>query len=135
MGKNTLMKAALTKANTKPEVGDDDYEQRKDSWAFSPNIEKIIAQLKGNINLIMTNGDLTEVKKVLDEQVRESPAKPGMLAPKDVFVPCGATGLDPKQTGFFQTLQIQTKIVKGQIDIIAEKQVVFKDTRVDSTQA
>lgn len=58
-----------------------------------------------------------------------------MLAPKDVSVSVGPTGLDPKQTGFFQTLQIQTKIVKGQIDIVAEKQVVFKDTKVDSTQA
>merc|ERR1712230_33678 len=75
------------------------------------------------------------VKSVLDQEVRESPAKAGMLAPKGVFVPVGGTGLDPKQTAFFQTLQIQTKIVKGQIDIIAEKQVIFKDTRVDSTQA
>ena len=58
-----------------------------------------------------------------------------MIAPKDVYVPVGPTGLDPKQTNFFQTLQIQTKIVKGQIDIIAEKQVIFTDTKVDSTQA
>jgi len=58
-----------------------------------------------------------------------------MIAPINVFVPTGPTGLDPKQTGFFQTLQIQTKIVKGQIDIIAEKQVVFAETKVDSTQA
>jgi large subunit ribosomal protein LP0 len=135
MGKNTLMKAALTHANTKPEEGDDDYEDRKDNWEFSTNIEKIITQLRGNINLIFTNGDLSDVKQVLDEEVRESPAKPGMTAPKDVSVPVGPTGLDPKQTGFFQTLQIQTKIVKGQIDIVAEKQVIYKDTRVDSTQA
>jgi large subunit ribosomal protein LP0 len=58
-----------------------------------------------------------------------------MIAPKDVSVPVGPTGLDPKQTGFFQTLQIQTKIVKGQIDIVAEKQVIVKDNKVDSTQA
>lgn len=83
--------------------------------------------------MIFTNGDLSEIKTVLDQEVRESPAKPGMMAPKDVFVPVGPTGLDPKQTSFFQTLQIQTKIVKGQIDIIAEKQVVFAETRVDST--
>ena len=129
------MKASLTYANTEPAPEDEDYEERKKNWAFSPSIEKIIAQLKGNINLIFTNGDLGEVKQILDQEVRESPAKPGMLAPKDVFVPVGATGLDPKQTGFFQTLQIQTKIVKGQIEIVAEKQVVFADTRVDSTQA
>jgi large subunit ribosomal protein LP0 len=135
MGKNTLMKSALTHANTKPEPTDDDYEARKDNWTFSPTIEKIISQLKGNINLIFTNGDLGEVKDVLDLEVRESPAKAGMIAPRDVMVPTGATGLDPRQTGFFQTLQIQTKIVKGQIDIIAEKNVIVKDTRVDSTQA
>jgi len=135
MGKNTLMKSALTHANTKPEKDDEDYEARKDNWAFSPTIDKIITQLKGNINLIFTNGDLGDVKAVLDLEVRESPAKAGMYAPRDVSVPVGPTGLDPRQTGFFQTLQIQTKIVKGQIDIIAEKAVIIKDTRVDSTQA
>jgi large subunit ribosomal protein LP0 len=135
MGKNTLMKSALTHANTKPEPDDEDYESRKDNWAFSPSIEKIIGQLRGNTNLIFTNGDLAEVKTILDSEVRESPAKAGMIAPKDVSVPVGPTGLDPKQTNFFQTLQIQTKIVKGQIDIIAEKQVIFVDTKVDSTQA
>merc|ERR1712185_175028 len=44
-------------------------------------------------------------------------------------------GLDPKQTAFFQTLGIQTKIVKAQIDIIAEKQVVFKGDKIGGTEA
>ena len=109
MGKNTLMKAALTDANTKAE-GEE-----------SEKLEKIINQLKGNTNLIFTNGDLTDVKACLDSEVRESPAKTGMLAPKDVSVPVGPTGLDPKNTQFFQNLQIQTKIVKGQIDITSQK--------------
>ena len=42
MGKNTLMKSALTHANTKPEPTDEDYEDRKDNWAYSNTIEKII---------------------------------------------------------------------------------------------
>lgn len=42
MGKNTLMKAALTAANKKPEEGDEDYEERKDGWEHNPNIDKII---------------------------------------------------------------------------------------------
>lgn len=46
--------------------------------------------------MIFTNGDLGEVKACLDAEVRESPAKPGMMAPKDVSVPAGPTGLDPK---------------------------------------
>lgn len=105
MGKNTLMKAALTKMNTKPEVGDEDFEARKD-WVFNPNVEKIMGQLKGNTNLIFTNGDLGEIKAILDAEVRPSPAKAGMIAPDDVTIPAGPTGLDPKQTSFFQNLQI-----------------------------
>ena len=101
----------------------------------SENIEKIISQLKGNINLIFTNGDLSDVKSVLDSEIRPSPAKPGMIAPMDVVVPVGPTGLDPKQTSFFQTLQIQTKIVKAQIDIVAEKQVITKGDKINGTQA
>merc|ERR1711988_557380 len=58
-----------------------------------------------------------------------------VLAPKDVSVSVGPTGLDPKQTGFFQTLQIQTKIMKGQIEIVTEKQVIFTGERITSTQA
>lgn len=135
MGKNTLMKAALTAANKEPEAGDEDYEERKDSWQHSPNIDKIIGQLVGNTGLILSNGDLGDVKEALDMEVRPSPAKTGMIAPDNVWIKPGATGLDPKQTSFFQTLLIQTKIVKAQIDIVAEKQVITKGERITSTQA
>ena len=129
------MKASLKQLNTKPEEGDDDYEERKDSWKFNDNVEKILGQLRGNTNLIFTNGDLGEVKEVLDKESRPSAAKPGMIAPDDVTIPAGSTGLDPKQTAFFQNLNIQTKIVKAQIDIIAEKQVVFKGDKIGGTEA
>lgn len=104
MGKNTLMKASLTAANREPEEGDEDYEERKASFQPNANIPLIIAQLKLNTNLIFTNGDLTEIKTVLDSEVRPSAAKAGMISPWDVTVPAGPTGLDPKQTSFFQTL-------------------------------
>jgi len=67
MGKNTLMKAALTAANKAPEPEDEDYEERKKTYVNNPNIDKIMAQLKGNTNIIFTNGDLTEVKAILDK--------------------------------------------------------------------
>jgi len=135
MGKNTLMKAALNNANEAPKEGDEDFEARKKTFKVNPNIEKIISQLTGNTNVIFSNGDLGEVKAILDGEVRPSPAKAGMIAPDDVIIPAGATGLDPRQTSFFQTLQIQTKIVKAQIDIVVAKQVIFTGVKIDSTQA
>lgn len=70
--------------------------------------------------MIFTNGDLGAIKAILDSQVRAAPAKVGSIAPADVIVPAGPTGLDPKQTEFFQALSIPTKIVKAQIEIINE---------------
>ena len=103
--------------------------------ADKERIEKIISMLKGNINIIFTNGDLVDIKKVLDSEVRPSPAKAGMIAPISVSVPAGPTGLDPKQTAFFQNLQITTKIVKAQIEIVAPKEVIKEGDKVDGTQA
>jgi len=40
------------------------------------------------------------------------------MAPIDVFVPAGNTGLGPEKTSFFQALSITTKISRGTIEIL-----------------
>ena len=52
-----------------------------------------------------------------------------------MWIRAGSTGLDPKQTSFFQQLNIQTKILKTQIEIVADKKVVTAGTKVEATQA
>jgi large subunit ribosomal protein LP0 len=98
------MKAALNHKMKKPEEADEDYAERKDSWVESPELEKIVTLLRGNTGIIFTNGDLAEVKKVIDAEAREAPAKVGAIAPDEVWIRAGPTGLDPKQTSFFQQL-------------------------------
>jgi large subunit ribosomal protein LP0 len=49
-----------------------------------------------NTGLIFTEGDLGDIKKILDTQVREAPAKVGSIAPMEVNINAGPTGLDPK---------------------------------------
>jgi len=134
MGKNTLMKAALNKKMTKPEETDEDYSERKDSWKAQPELEKIVTLLKGNTGIIFTNGDLSDIKKVLDTETREAPAKVGSIAPGDVWIRAGSTGLDPKQTSFFQQLNIPTKIVKTQIEIVTEKKIITAGQKIESSQ-
>lgn len=41
-----------------------------------------------------------------------APARVGLVAPNDVTIPAGNTGMDPSQTSFFQALNIPTKINK-----------------------
>lgn len=100
-GKNTMMKASISALNREPKEDDEDYEERKDTYVHKPHLDKIISQLKDNTSIIFTNGDLIEIQTILDGQVREAPARIGSLAPKDVIIKAGPTGLDPKETGFF----------------------------------
>lgn len=135
MGKNTLMKSALNKKMTEPVEGDEDYAERKESWKKCDELNTIVKLLKGNTGVIFTNGDLSDVKKVLDQESREAPAKVGAIAPDDVWIRAGSTGLDPKQTSFFQQLNIQTKIIKTQIEIVADKKVITAGLKIEATQA
>jgi len=98
MGKNTLMKAALKHKMEEPKEADEDFDERKGHWKACPELEKIIGLLRGNTGIIFSNGDLSEIKKVIDSEKREAPAKTGIIAPDDVWIRAGSTGLDPKQT-------------------------------------
>jgi large subunit ribosomal protein LP0 len=129
------MKASLAHKMKKPEVGDVDYEKRVGSWIDCDELDKLSSLLRGNTGIIFSNGDLPEIKKVLDKEKREAPAKVGALAPDDVWIKAGSTGLDPKQTSFFQTLSIQTKIIKTQIEIVTDKKIISAGTRIEATHA
>jgi len=96
MGKNTLMKAALNHKMEKPEPQHADYDERKDSWKPCDELDKIVGLLKGNTGIIFSNGDLSDIKKIIDAETREAPAKVGAIAPNDVWIRAGPTGLDPK---------------------------------------
>lgn len=64
-----------------------------------------------------------------------APARVGLLAPIDVIVPPGNTGLDPSQTSFFQVLNIPTKINKGTVEIITPVELIKKGDKVGSSEA
>ena len=135
-GKNTHLKAALADLMAEPDKKiHEDFEERKANWVARPHLVHVKEQLKGNTGLIFTNGDMGAIKDILDSQVRGAPAKVGSIAPRDVVVPAGPTGMDPKQTGFFQALNIQTKIVKAQIEIVNAVTVIEEGDKVNPTQA
>lgn len=135
MGKNTVIKAALTKRIAEPEKDEPDYEERMKTWTNLDHMEPLGKLLRGNLGIVFTNRDLPEVKEIIDKHAREAPAKIGAIAQCDVWIQPGPTGLDPKQTGFFQNLQIPTKIVKTQIDIVSEKQIIWEGQKVGSNEA
>merc|ERR1719504_303556 len=93
-------------------------------------------QIKQNIGFIFaTNCELDEIREVLNKFVLESAAKAGQISLVNTEIPSGPTGMDPSQTSFFQTLNIATKIVKGQIELISAFQILKVDEKVSASAA
>mmetsp|Transcript_28295 Transcript_28295/g.66992 ORF Transcript_28295/g.66992 Transcript_28295/m.66992 type:complete len:307 (+) Transcript_28295:53-973(+) len=98
------------------------------------DLEKLLERIVGNIAFVFTNEDVKEIRDVVSEIVVPAAARPGILAPIDVFIPAGPTGQDPGQTGFFQALNIGTKIVRGQIEITAPVHICVKGEKIGNSE-
>jgi len=120
MGKNTMLRRCIRL-----------YCERagNDQWAC------ILDHLVGNVGIIFTKGDLSEVRSAIADFKVGAPARVGLIAPNDVIVPAGNTGMDPSQTSFFQVLNIPTKINKGTIEITADVHVVRVNEKVGASEA
>jgi len=116
MGKNTLMRMIM-----------------REQIAANPKLETLVPQIRGNMGLIFTNGDLAKIRTIVTANKVPAVAKSGTIAPTDVFVPAGPTGLDPGQTSFFQALNIGTKIVRGAIEIANDVHLIKKGDKVTSS--
>lgn len=99
------------------------------------NYLNLLPLLVGNVGLIFTKGDLKEVSEEVAKYKVGAPARVGLVAPIDVVVPPGNTGLDPSQTSFFQVLNIPTKINKGTVEIITPVELIKKGDKVGSSEA
>ncbi|KAK9283681.1 hypothetical protein L1049_011931 [Liquidambar formosana] len=120
MGKNTMMKRSIRL-----------HAEKTGNNAFL----NLIPLLVGNVGLIFTKGDLKEVSEEVAKYKVGAPARVGLVAPIDVIVPPGNTGLDPSQTSFFQVLNIPTKINKGTVEIITPVELIKKGEKVGSSEA
>lgn len=115
MGKNTMVRRVIRNSH--------------------PELQSLLPHIRGNVGFVFTNGDLSEVRNQLLELRVAAPAKAGAISPVDVFIPKGDTGLEPTQTAFLQALNIATKINKGQIQIINDKQILTAGDKVGSSEA
>lgn len=118
MGKNTMVRKVLR-----------EYVEN------NPKVEPLIGLVKNNVGFVFTNGDLSEVEKKLLHHRVGAPAKAGIIAPNDVIVPKGPTGMEPTQTAFLQALNIASKINKGQVEIVSDVHLIKAGDKVGSSEA
>jgi len=121
MGKNTMIRKALALGHeAHPDVG----------------MDKLRANVQGNIGFIFAQTcTLDDIREVLKKHRKESAAKAGQVSMVDLNLASGPTGMDPSQTAFFQALNIGTKIVKGQIELVTEFPILKKGDKVSASAA
>jgi large subunit ribosomal protein LP0 len=116
MGKNTIIRKFVREQLTK-----------------NPKLESLLPYVYGNIGFVFTNTDLRQTRDLIVSNKVPAAAKSGSLAPNDVHIPAGPTGLDPGQTNFFQALNIATKIEKGAIAIINPVHLIRSGDKVTAS--
>jgi len=118
MGKNTMMKKAIREVANQ-----------------NPSVEKLIPLIKKNVGFVMTNGDLKEVRDLIQSYKLPADAKTGAISPVDVEVPAQQTSLGPEKTSFFQALSIPTKITRGLIEITGKVHLLTAGEKVGQSEA
>ncbi|KAJ4296243.1 ribosomal protein P0 (A0) (L10E) [Kalmusia sp. IMI 367209] len=118
MGKNTMVRRAL-----KGFIND------------FPEYERLLPHVKGNVGFVFTNGDLKDIREKIISNRVAAPARAGAVAPGDVFVPAGNTGMEPGKTSFFQALGVPTKIARGTIEITTDLKLVEAGNKVGASEA
>jgi len=95
----------------------------------------VLPLIRGNIGFVFAKDDLADIKKKITELKVAAPAKSGTIAPVDVIVPSGPTGMEPTMTSFLQALNIQSKITRGQVEIIQDVHLIKAGTKVGASEA
>lgn len=119
MGKNTMVRTALAQfQDENPDL----------------DMSALIDVVRGNVGFIFCVSDPEEVRTIVMANKVPAAAKAGVIAQLDVTVPAGPTGLDPAQTNFFQALNIATKIVKGQIEIVTDVPLLKTGVKIQMSE-
>ncbi len=106
MSRKTLMKMALDEAKR------DDIEDLKE-------------RLLGESAFVFTEMNPFSLYSYLQENKSSAPAQSGDIAPNDIVIPEGGTGIDPGPAiGKLQNAGIQTSIDDGEIKVVEECKVV-----------
>jgi len=118
MGKNTMIKFIIRRAA-----------------AENPALNKLVDAIKLNVGLVFTDCEPKKIREILEKNKVVAGAKAGAIAPSDVFLEAGPTGMEPAQTNFFQALGIATKITKGTIEVIKQVALARAGERVGPSEA
>ena len=119
VSKNTLMRIAI-----------------KEVASEKPGIEKLADYLHGQNIFIFTEMNPFELCRILEESKVSRPARPGDVAPEDIVIPAGNTGIPPGPImSKFNQFKIPVRIEEGSIVVVKDTVVVRKGEKIPADLA
>jgi len=129
IGKNTLIKKALKFMTEKPDPSSQDYEDHR-QWNQNPKLKALEPLMKLNVGLIFSEEPYMDLRAKIEAEKIKMPARTGVLAPCDVVVPAGPTGIEVGKIDLFHKLNFQCKTVKSAIEVVKELKIISKGEKV-----
>lgn len=132
VGKDSLTRLAiriLTRTVKNPE----NYQEYIDKYPERPDLKNIYHSLKGKFALIFADQSYVELKPKIEAERIKMAAKAGIIAPNDVWIRKGPTGIDPGKIGDFHRLNIQVKTARSSIEVTKDYKLCAKDEIVSET--
>ena len=80
--------------------------------------------------IIFTNEDVSKINDITSKFIIEKQAKVGAISPIEVTLPAGPTGMDSSQIEYFQALNITTKLIKNQLEIINATKILIVGQKI-----
>ncbi|MCS7373758.1 MAG: 50S ribosomal protein L10 [archaeon GB-1845-036] len=119
VAKNTLMKKAVEQCSSRKKA-----------------LEKLISYLKGQNTFIFTNENPFSLALLLEKHKVLAEAKPGDIAPKDIIINAGNTGITPGPLmSKFSMFKVPVKIEEGSIWVTKDTVVAKKGDAISADLA
>jgi len=116
VSRNTLLKRALDEVDA--------------------GFEDLTEYISGQVGLIGTNDNPFGLYKELESSKTSAPINAGEVAPNDIVVPEGDTGMDPGQfVGELQAVGAEARIQEGSIQVLEDSTVLSAGEAVDDQLA
>ncbi len=99
-----------------------------------PHLKPLYDYLTGMRAFVFTNRDVFEISRIINSIREKQPAKPGKIAPYDIVIPKGNTGLKPGPAMTdLRLANIPSRIIKGELWVMEDTLLVKRGQRI-STQ-
>jgi len=129
VGKNTLIKKALKFMTEKPDPSSVDYEEHS-KWTQNEKLAALTPLMARNVGLIFSEESYMELREKIEAEKIKMPARTGVIAPCDVVVPAGPTGVEVGKIDLFHKLNFQCKTVKSAIEVVKDLKIITKGEKV-----